>query len=116
MALSDGVSSRIRVASTGPMGVDEYSWQMRNRSDPTTRCVFDSGKGQVRDEEISLSGFFTAGEYLWSRSLNEDGTYARTILLADSLANQVVNSRDGNGSLLNRMFLSGGMNGRDLIM
>lgn len=115
LALSDGVSSWVRVASSGPMGVDEYSWQMRNRSDPMTRCVFDSSEGQVRDEEIALSGLFTAGEYLGSRSLSEDGTVAGMVLRADGLVNRVVNSGDGNGSLFDRMFLSGGMNSSEFI-
>ena len=113
LVLTDGVSSRVRVASTGPMGVDEYSWQMRNRSDPETRCLLD--QVPVRDEEISLSGLFKTGEYLGNRQMNRDGTVAGSVIQADGMINRVVSTEDENGSLFDRTFLAGRMNSSEFV-
>ena len=115
LVLTDGVSSRVRVASTGPMGVDEYSWQMRNTSDPETRCVFDARMVPVRDEEISLSGLFKTGEYLGNRQMSREGTVAGSVIQADGMINRMVSTEDENGSLFDRTFLAGRMNSSEFI-
>jgi len=97
------------------MGVDEYSWQMRNRSDPETRCVFDTRQVPVRDEDISLSGLFKTGEYLGNRQMSRDGTVAGSVIQADGMINRVVSTDDENGSLFDRTFLATQMNNSEFI-
>lgn len=115
LVLTDKVSSRVRVASTGPMGVDEYSWQMGNQSGPDNRCVFDSKPGAVRDEEISLSGLFKTGEYLGTRLMSREGITAGAVLQAEGMVNRVVSADDANTTLYDRVFLAGKINSSELI-
>ena len=115
ITLTDTLSSQVRLASAGPMGVDEYSWQVRNQSDPAVRCVFDQHPGQIRDEMISLSGLFKTGEYLGNRLMSQEKTVAGTVIQGDGMADRKVSSRDANGSLSDRVFLAGLMNSSELI-
>lgn len=106
----DGIITDTRVKSTGPMGLDEFSSQVKTGKKDGFTCVFEVPINKSRYDEISTSGLWSYGSYTSARSLDNGMTRAGTQLDGVGMVSLSKISETQNQTHHERGFVAGDMN------
>ena len=108
---SQDVQAQTQVKSSGPVGVHEFSAQIRTTGKPDFSCIFaERAINKTRYDEIGTLGLWSNGTYISSRLISG----GQTVSLTDIEGTGMVSLRKGtdtsNLSQRERSFVAGHMN------
>ncbi|WP_373839354.1 hypothetical protein [Methanospirillum sp.] len=110
LIIGDSVQVSTTGQSSGPMGIDEYSGQVVNRSGNNIFCLPDEGTGiSLRTDEIRVSGLLTSGKYVSGRILGKN-TSAMYLVNGSGIFLTRAYSNDKNRSVTFGSDVAGAMN------
>jgi hypothetical protein len=108
---SDPVQAQIRITSSGPVGVYEFSARDRKKIPSEFFCVFaGSGENETGYDAISTLGLWKEGTYLSSRQLRGGQTVSFTGINATGMVSLAKTTENENQSQRERSFVAGQMN------
>ncbi|MGV8108283.1 hypothetical protein [Methanospirillum sp.] len=109
---SDGkVKTSTNARSTGPIGVDEYSAQGTNQTEPSETCIFTLPEnGTPTRDEINYMGLMQTGQYVSTRTLDPSQTGAVTMINGTGMILVHAKSSDGTNETTHTSDVAGTMN------
>ena len=97
--------------SSGPMGVDEYSGQVTNKTERQTGCVFDESPNRTRtQDEIMYMGLMGSGTYASARDLKSSEMTSITMMNGSGIMLARASSRDALNETRHTSDVAGNMN------
>lgn len=113
LIVRDGVQEKTLVRSTGPMGIDEYSFQTSNQTVDSSVCLFDLPKNpSIGYQETRALGLLQDGIYTSSRTMDSPGDTSRYILELNGTGMMLTRAEasDTNQTLTHASDVAGEMN------
>ena len=109
---NDGkVKTSTDVQSSGPLGVDEYSAQGTNQTEPSENCVFTQSPNVTpKRSEIMYTGLMQSGQYVSTRNLDPSITGAVTMVNGTGMILARAKSTDGTNETTHTSDVAGDMN------
>ncbi len=108
---TNDVDSQVRVLSSSPVGIREFSSQITTPEAEAWRCMFvEDDTERDREDEISTSGLWSSGNYTGVRGISGNLTTASTEIDGSGMVSLSKHTRTMNVTKDERSYAAGKMN------
>jgi len=108
---TNDTDSQVRVSSSGPVGIREFSSQITIPEAEPWRCMFVEDDTETdREDEISTSGLWSSGNYTGVRGMSGNLTTASTEIDGSGMVSLRKHTQTVNVTQDERSYAAGKMN------